>query len=385
MKLFVALLASTFLLSACGGFNQDPIEGAPDAVRNGQPPEFGKPVQEKPYPKEALQIDVPAFVNGFVDSPMEIKIEGRVAVPGVAYQLTILNLAEFEGATFNPSTGDFKWTPGKSIVGSAAVGQAILRIQIATIATTQNPIVSSESKNVTIIVTNSYTKPMVISMTGASDLEVGKSYFYDFVIEDRDAVIADNAAIIVRNCPMAWNRESLFGLVEQSGSISNVTASPNRFKGRVIVDLGTADTLKSGNYCFAISAVSKSGLVSDLYLKTMGVESRIRNSKMTLESYLVLNVGEKMQATFSFYDPSADGILRLKNIEDINAQMPGSKIECVVPSFNKSTMNCSAAIDATSTKEGTYTIKMDVDTTSRKTSKYVTTSHWLKIQVKAAP
>lgn len=382
MKLVLALLTSLMFLTACE-MQQDPLSGASDQVREGRLPDTNKPVAEKPLPKEAMQIDAPVLVNGRVGSQMEFKILGRVMTPDVGFTLSIDNLADFPGATFDAATGDFKWTPVKALVGGRPSVELVLRITLSTQSTEKNPTISVEKKAVSLVVVNSYSKPIVNTVTGQAQLLVGKNYTMEFQVEDIDAFSEDDVTVMIRDCPSNYYSDSIAHLVEVK-KVKTDTANPGKYVGELSIGLSSADMLPSGNYCFGLVAVSKHGVSSELYKKEVSVEAKLKNTKMTMNLAPVLKVGEIAQVAFSIYDPSGNGILAMTAMDDIAAILPGSSLSCKHGGSAKSQLDCSGIINTTGAEAKVYSLNMEVENSTSRSNQKVTTRHTLRINVKAA-
>ncbi|XGC81762.1 hypothetical protein ACES2L_04605 [Bdellovibrio bacteriovorus] len=382
MKVFLSILAALVFLAGCN-FQQDPLADASAQVREGRLPDAEKPVAEKPLPKEALQIDAPTLVNGRVGSPMEFKIQGRVMTPDVGYKITVDNLADFPGATYDQATGEFKWTPGKAQVAGFPSIELQLKISLVTEPNAVNPTISIEKKTISLIVVNTYSKPIMNTVTGPTSLLVGKRYTLEFTLEDVDANTAADVAVVVRDCPSSYYTESIAHFVDVKKVEADATV-PNKYKGEVSVELSNADNLLSGNYCFALGAVSKHGVLSELYKKDIMVEAKMKNTKITYDTFPNLKVGESMTVWFSIYDPSGNGLVSIVSQDDIATSLPGSSLDCRKHSSNKSQVDCTAVIQTAGASPRTYTFLITSENASGRTSQKVTTIHTLRVPVKAA-
>ncbi|WP_413944281.1 hypothetical protein [Bdellovibrio sp. HCB-162] len=382
MKVLLALLTSLMFLTACE-LQQDPIKGASDQVRQGVPPTSNKPVAAKPLPKEALQIDAPTLVNGRVGAPVEFKILGRVMTPDVGFKISIDNLADFPGATFDDTTGDFKWTPSKKEVGSFPSMELPLRVTLATEVSAASPTISVEKKVISLIIQNAYSKPIVNTVTGPTSVTVGSTYDFDFTMEDVDALNETDASIQVRDCTTSYYSDSIAHLVEVRNVAANTT-TPNKYQGKVRLDLTKAGLLSSGTYCFGLQAVSKHGVVSDLYKREITIEAKMKNTRMTMETAPEVRVGEKIQIGFAIYDPTGNGQLTMKSQDDIATILPGSSLTCNRSFSTKYQLDCKGLIDATSATVKVYEVNFVVENAGSNSVQKVTTNHTLRINVKAA-
>jgi hypothetical protein len=377
MKAIIALFAAVLMLSSCE-FQQDPLSGASDAVRNGRPPEAGKPVSESPYPKEALQIDSPSVVNGRVGNPVEFQIAGRVAVEGVTHTIAIDNLSDFPGATFDQSKGLFSWVPQRDVVGSVPSAELILRVSLVTGTTAKNPVVAIEKKNIVMVVVNAYSKPIISYVNGSSDVQAGGRSTMTFEVEDQDALSAGDVTLGVRDCS-AYNMDSIAHFVDLPTSING--GGNRKYTGSFTVNLSAGvDALVTGRYCFGLVAISKFGVVSEVYKKEIYIESRVKNTKITGNTVEVPS-GQALRFSFSVYDPSGAGQVSVKSTGDFTTKLPGSSITCG-GSVN-GVVDCVGLIDATNLMPAEFTFTIMTENKSARSTQTTPTNHTLIVKVKA--
>lgn len=381
MKLVIALIASALLISSCS-FQQNPLDGAADEIVNGNLPDTNKPIAEKPLDKMNLQIDAPSLVNAAVGTPVKFNIAGRVLVPGVEFMLYIDNMDSFPGATFDPVTGDFSWTPTKESIGTQISTQINLSITIATVVA-PGRVSTSENKNVTIVLVNSFEKPTINSLSGEDSVIGGMSYTYTFALTDKDAVGKDAINIIGQPCgTSARSLTAYFNLVRYTvKDLGN-----GNFTGELTMDLYNATNLTAGQYCVGLAAVTSQGKVSDIYKMTLNYEARLQKALSTLSTKpITMTVGDVQKLSFSIYDPSGLGIMSVNKVEDLSLGLPGSTISCVVDSGNRSVVNCEMLLDARTAVPGTVRSKIEVTTTgSVRAKQTLVSTHNINVIVKAA-
>ena len=113
-KLILLLGAMAYMLASCGS-KQDPMSGKPDEVQNGR------------LPQQKVQLPVPAKsdavrVNAVKSVTFKETVEGRIPIVANVlekdYDLTleIVNGSDFPGATLDPETNEFVWTPPKGFI-----------------------------------------------------------------------------------------------------------------------------------------------------------------------------------------------------------------------------------------------------------------------------
>lgn len=382
MRILLAVLTSVLFFTACE-FQQDPIAGAPDAVRNGRVPDQGKPVPEKALPADALQIDGPKDVRARVGVPVEFKIQGRVLVDGVDFGIAIENLSEFPKATYNEQTGEFKWTPTKEIVAGLPETDVFLKVRLITVRT---PAVASSVREEVyrINIKNDYTRPMVNFITAQPHYFTGSNYELPFEVEDIDANGENDVKLVVRDCPMSYSYKSIAHFVK----IQNFRADRNRpgkFTGALSLQLANAALVPSDSYCFSLEATSKFNVSSVIYNQQFKISSRVRDTRSNLEQVEIL-LGQMMSLSFSIYDPSGYGAVSLASMTDITTLLPGSSLTCRRSPNNNAQLDCTGVIVTTGAEAKNYDLEIF---TTNTISAYgypeqtKQTKHNLRIKVKA--
>lgn len=213
MKQVLGILISVLVLSSCG-FEQDPLKGAPDAVRDGKPPV----IVEKPelISEEAVKIDAPSFANGLVETPLKLSFSGRVLLEGVEYRKAVLNLESFPGATFNEETGEFSWTPSKELLGTRPEMRLPLTVMVYTVATKKYPKVQSRSKQIDLLIVNKYTRPIIQNILGPDQVVTGQDYVYYVNVNDIDTPQPNNVTVLLTDCEGSVYSKNLGALIQVS-------------------------------------------------------------------------------------------------------------------------------------------------------------------------
>lgn len=377
MKLLIPILAGAILLAGC---EQDPLKGVSDQVRNGRGPDSGKMEQPKPRDKAFLQIDAPVRQNGRVGSAIEFKIGGRVLIPNVEFQLAITNMSEFPGATYNELTGEFSWTPSLAELGTRPSIDRYLKIVIATVQSPTEPTISSETAEVLISVTQRYSKPILnIESAGWKDYIVGKKYPLEFNVDDLDALDAKDINLVVRDCPQTSYTESMAHLVSMDNTVVPQGTS-GKYKGSVTMDLTFAKNLRGRKFCFAVSAMSRLGMMSDPYKVEVNITPQVSDTESTIAKTPAIKMGSIFRYNFSIYDPSKLGTVSIESIDDLSKILAGSSVACERDSNFMWQQDCSVLVDATAlTEEKEYRFQIVTKNTLGEQS--MPTSHTIKFKV----
>ena len=381
MKSIIVLLASIMMVSACS-FQQDPLGGAPA----GQPPEYGKPVLEDPIPKEALQIYAPQSFTGRVGEEMSFRLEGRVLVENVSHKIVISNFEDFPGATFDESTGEFAWVPGRDVVAGQPSVTMNLNVMLVTERSEKFPVVSSESKTVSISVVNTYLSPIInkIDNPPGAALRVGYSYTASFEASVPEAKNLEDTFFQFSNCKSSYKKDSIAHLVYYDTYGSKLDAN-GKLTGNFTIELDKAYNLKTGAYCFAAVAFSKHGLASTPVERVVNIEGRLEDPVLSVGPLPEVKIGDKLTVHFSVFDPRQEGIVAIDRMQDIAQDLPGSSIVCSSSASKKWLLSCTAVIDATTAKvERRYSISLTTSNSSTTSDQKIIRYREFEFSVKAA-
>ena len=371
----VALIASLVFVSACS-FQQNPMDGVSGQVNDGTLPDTNKPIAEKPLDKMNLQIDSPREVRAAVGNEVKFKITGRVLTAGVKFNLYFDNFDLFPGATYDQATGEFRWTPGKEVVGSDYATELPMSVTIATVVA-PGRVSTSENKIITITVTKTFTKPTIKSISGDENVVGGYAYTLPFKMTDVDARGKDDIKIVGQPCGARRSLTPYLNLLTYNmKSLGN-----GEYEGELNLDLYSAANLGAGSYCIGVAAVTAQGKVSDIYEKNFEYDPRVQLSRWTMTEAVNINVGEVKKISFAIYDPAGAGTMTVLKVGDIAKAMPGSSLTCVVDKADKALINCAAVIDATQATPASNRVSIDVMTASRKLVQNRNNTHVLVINV----
>lgn len=348
MKLMkmIAVVSMSLVLSSCNT-SQDPLADAADAVKNGIPPTQKPGQSEEPLSKIALQIDAPSVVNGRVGALTEIKIQGRVLIPGVGFKLQIDNLAQFPGATFDAATGLFKWTPTKDAIANGIDGQFALDILLITQPGATTYPVSVERKTITLNILRNYSKPVINSVTvNTQNMISGGRYDLAVQLEDFDSITAQDFSLFFKDCATT-NAASISQAVGYAPSNFSRDLQGGKFKGFVTLNLSNFRLpFNNRNFCFTVTVVSKYAISSDPYQVNVMVKNPLQPARAT-RSAIDIKMGTAGEYNISFFDPGQAGAIKVTQMPDLSV-LPGSTIMCDNNYGYQAIVDCKLFIDATS-------------------------------------
>lgn len=354
MKKTMTVLALSFAalaaLSACS-LNQDPYQEKSDSIKNGIPPELDRePPVPKPMASDALRLDSNDFYTMKEQVEGEVQISGRVLHAGATFELSIDNLQEFPGATFDPTSGVFKWTPPKDTTGVdyGAPRRLVTRI------TSQSPTGLSKigtTKAILLFVTRAEGDPEIVEV---SDISVntfareGEITPFKVTVKDPDSRDVDGMRPLLLSVPAQRGMNDISGLVflrEATAGDTNPKRDPvtGNWVFDMVIDLtvpepeedarGRDFTRSQETFKFGLQVTSRFGRKTQKV-----VEAAIRTSVMVPEtSWLdAIEVRADQDNTFQFtvFDPYTSGKLTVNFITQLNNMPGGASGSCKEASRN---------------------------------------------------
>jgi hypothetical protein len=306
---------------ALRSLQQDPLASQPENVRKGEPPELNiKPLAPKPLAEEALRIDSDDFYSFKEGIKGEISIGGRilqsingqVAVLGKDFLLSIENIKDFPGASFDPMTGVFVWTPGGDHSQEEYTRNAHLDIVLSTVA---SPILATR-KSINLFVARGEMDPAVLDVADLTSKAVreGESRQFKVIVSDPDGLDLDNRRprlLVVANTQGPSNVAHLVYVVDSKFSDVNPIQDPtdkSKWIFTVVIDVKDREVTKAaGNFSFSLVAVSRFGRTSTPKRVDARIWTSVREPLISWSDTYDIFAGQENVIAFSVYDPQSEG------------------------------------------------------------------------------
>lgn len=290
----------------------DPLAGMPDHIRNAKPG-FEKsreiPVVEAEMPITSNQ---PYFL--FLEGESgQATVFGRVLREGYDAKLAIKNINEFPGASFDPTTGTFRWAPTPGMVAAESnVLELTLWVQIT--ATNGTEVISRE-KGFPLLVQKKGIQAAVIRDTLQTQfVREGSTQTFDVVVQYRAAgpsAPPPDLMALIQETPSVYD-EDLSKFVKQRGNPRQEPGNPMNWIYSFEINLYKAELTKnSEDFTFQIVFMNTQGLAS--IPKEFQVQVRTNLEYIqTNESYYTrhrVKAGTTISKDLIMYDPKQEGIL----------------------------------------------------------------------------
>lgn len=336
----LSVLTSLFLITACSSENtdflfggkQDPMQDQDKAIEQGGPkppiPESPKPIQS-----DAIRIDTVEFFNFKAGAGDEFRIGARMLLPDYEFEVRIVNMQEFPGATFDAATGMFNWKPAENTVTGADLYKDLV-LQVEAIAKKPNSPILMSTRSVSIRVSRYYYTPEIVMVetNSAQPLREGSVSFITVEIDDPNST-SDQATWPT----LLINGPKTMGSLAAFTSVHKVVQMPSghiqysleiNLKGVEVTS--SYDTL--GLVFKAVSIFNKMGAEQ---LTTLQVFNKLTEPVTTWTKTVEAPVGSKLDYQFMILDQKAEGVVTKPAFKDLPV---GADVQCT--SISRSVQSC---------------------------------------------
>lgn len=298
------------LIAACG--SQDPLASEPDFIKNATPG-FFKPAE--PVPSKENMIISSNQTRFFFTETLEgqATITGRVLLDNCDKELSIDNIADFDGASYDPQTGIFSWTPPRGYVsGVNSTVTTILRVRLNALQK-QTGITSTTTQDFEVTVARMERQPVIESESGFPKefMREGETLRLVLIVRDEDAANQKGLKprIFVQG-PVAEPRVgdlSPFIRVASEDNPEQDYSNPALWKFTLNVNLQDVDLTKnSGDYYFRVTAVSRYGKMSATKEYRVAVMTDLQTPILSSNEFEA-TVGVDMNQDVMVMDPRQEG------------------------------------------------------------------------------
>ncbi|MBC7371741.1 MAG: hypothetical protein H7326_09255 [Bdellovibrionaceae bacterium] len=332
MQQVFTILVVMLSISACSKWGQDPLAGEPLA----QTDKRDGPTGEKPRPgtnSDNIRIDtVPTF--GFQEETEgSFVIEARMLVPDYTTSIDIPNISEFAGATFDPNSGRFTWTPAVGTVVGLDSASKQLDIRVIAKKAGAEDQVRSESRM--MVITRLNLAPTIESVSAPLSLREGKTGMITVVVIDRnasDGVESTWPTLVVSKPDYSLN---IAGFLDDP-EVTSIGNSKFKFQMELnLEDVEITDSLKvAGAVMRAYSSAGRSSAEREFQMDIM---TSFSDLKTTWTETLHSTNGNLFEYTFAIYDPKGE-----INLDDpVFKDLPStSTMNCRRANYQQTQWNC---------------------------------------------
>lgn len=362
----VSLVGVSLGLSGCGqgglffGGQTDPLSGK-EKVQDGTKDQIDDVLKPSPISSDAIMIDSVAAFGFQTNSTDSIEIGARVFFQGYAKKISIANLADFPGATFDANTGIFTWNPPASIfVGLQKIWKADMIVRVT--ATGPNGDTRYKEKTISITVDKVPTGIRIVRAGLVNPLapiiEGSSNNFLEAIVEDANATTAQETwpNLVIENGVSTVPSAANFTFVKSRVNLAN-----NQYKFTLSIEPDSEVTKNRKAFQLLFRATSPAGVQSSSTVVNLDVTNRLSSVKTSWVEAVVFYTGQKNSYSFVYYNPKEEGYIQNPNFTKKPA---GLSISC--PGSPSSARACSVSWDLTASpiSAGNYNVSSTVETTN---------------------
>ena len=308
-KNIVMSLCGLMILAGCTGFNQDPLKGQEEAIRNAKP--FDSKIETADtIPEGAVRLDLDgtvAFKEG-QRSTLDLKVKSFLT--GYSYSFEILNPELFKNATIS-NTNQLIWTPAPGLIpaGKTHIGINLMLNIIAI------PISGGgkmrHATSVLVFVENDLTKPVIKNV-------VFRNSANPYMIEEGSMVYMTVTATDTNGSNTSGMMPSLNfrGKLEPylTTTSTRYLAATQEWEFEVTADLTMAEVTRGMDSAqLNIQAVDRFGSMSLPRLVNFTVLTKFGYPISTFSNTTTFKAGILNNIPFTIYDSNSEAILTLLN------------------------------------------------------------------------
>ena len=303
MQQVLMILVVFLSITACSKWNQDPLTGQSDLLRD---PQQAPKEQEKPKDPESdasVKVDTVSFYNYTEGVEGEFEISARVLRPDFTYEIVVDNLDQFPGAVYNPSTKRFTWTPPRGTVSESdgVVLHRSLKVIAYAISAEGNRQYYAES-TVLMTIDKVYDAPKIVSaLPSKALLREGESMLVTLRVTDYDAGPTPDTWPTVMVLPV----KDQVNLAQYAVLQSTTMTSSHHFEIVLKVDLTNAligiDFQDGGLIVAAFSKYAKRSVEQNVPIT---IASKLTAPKSTWNKIVEVTTTKTFITQFTFFDPT---------------------------------------------------------------------------------
>jgi hypothetical protein len=366
-------------VSGCSKWNQDPMAGQSDLLKNPQNSPQGPEKPQPPEPNDSVRVDTVDFFSFREGETGEFEISARVLRADYTFEIVLDNIDEFPGAVFDAKTGKFTWNvvTGTLPPGSQDRVNKSLHVVAYAIDPGGNRKFYAE-KSVLIAIDKFVGVPTIISISRAATyVREGERKSVTVKIKDMDASDDQSTwpTVVVSQLPGYGNLAAFVKL----NRVTNV--DPHIFEVLLNVDLTdaelTSNYMESGFVVMALSHLGKSSSSSEV---RMSVATSFSDVKTTWWQALEVSASRSTTYQFTIYDPKGETKVGTPTFSSTPAE---AAVTCSYSSSDQAQYCSMTFTPNSSTRAGdTLYIRGNVVTSSTSFSDVYTRTHALTFTLK---
>lgn len=360
-KVLATLCFFGIALSGCGDkyyldWKQNPLGGKSGNFDKGKPVPT-KPDLAEPVATDSVFIETPSdFISTEEGMAVEFPIKGRVALEGYTAEVKIDNIDAFPGATYDPITGLFKWTPAEGFVQSTGSTELLTTVSLRIVVFGYRPdhqVLYNEA-SYPLAVYRGFDAPEVLSAAKAAEfIREGSNMDISVEIFDKDAIVTNPSTWPTLHLHPVQGEKSLgsFATVQRTTALGG-----NKYSVLLRFNLKDAEVTNSiSDFRMGLVASSRFGQLSTMKEVSLRVYTSFSNPVSTWDPDTNVKVGETLNQTFLISDPKLEAQMELLRVDTIPKN---AALNCKV--LARGILSCTFTFTPTAEQVGFQSIRASV-------------------------
>ncbi len=398
--LMVAFLGLSTLSCGKGGIanpfgSDDPYIGQPDyiqeAARTGGGGIIRKPGSDRLQYDEIILSSNVSYFSFRETTPGEGQLNVRILRPGYTASLAIENINDFPGATFDSSTGIFRWTPplGRIPVGQDQVEMSV-KVEVS-VAGTDGRITKVTKPFLAYLRKASIQAAIVGNTLPTQFLREGTETLFNVTVQYRgvnNQSSPPDLTTLIERPANSFDRD-LSGFVKQVGNPRQNGANSNQWYYTFSIDLRNVDLTKtSQDHKFQLAFQNPESVKSLPQEFNVQVRTDLQALRTTLERAPIrVKVGTTLTRDAVFYDPREEGYV-FAELQNPTVLPQGMTVEACREGDTSNSMRICTVTWTVSPQQSTATtvdLKFKVESRSQAVGDNLTLSQNFTMTFQAVP
>ncbi len=361
-KILVTLTAG-LMLSGCGKWMQNPLDGKKGEFERAKSVPT-KPDLEKPLQSDAVKITLPDFQEFEEGEKAEFQIAARILLEGYAAEVSIENLTDFPGATYDATTKIFSWTPPAGFVTAIGTNGLIAQLPLIVRAYGYKPgsQVLFDEQVRAMSVNRKLNDPLILSANKpATFLREGTTMRVPVIIFDKDALPNDRSTwpkLTLTTIAGAKSLSALTSIAREESLGSNRYQLTIEIDARDVELSDSIDRFKVG--LFATTRFNKFSPQQEIMLE---VYTSFATPVSTWTENLQAKETEALVYKFIITDPKLEAVLKMDSVLSLPT---GSDLSCEATA--RGVLNCTFTWTPGEGQAGSYNLRVDIQSRNLNTS-----------------
>lgn len=343
--LVVPFLAAPFL-SGCG--SENPLDSQPEYIQKATP---GFQKAQDPVASKDTMIITSNQTHFFFTETVEgqVAISGRVLLDNYQSELSIDNIADFAGATFDAESGLFSWVPPRGFVsGLGSTRTTFLRMRLNAAqppSADGNVVTATTTLDFPVTVARMERQPTIVQEAGfpTGETREGENLKLTIIVKDEDGVnqLGGKPSIFIQapvNEPRVGDLTPFIRVVSEDNPERDF-ADPTLWKFTLNVALNDVDVTKNaGDFYFRVTAVTRFGKKSATKEYRIAIRTDVQQPIISSENFEGKANAVSIQDIY-LIDPRSEGRV---SVEILNKnELPAAlKIDCPLDKTRPSIVVC---------------------------------------------